>query len=107
MAGNGGQLYHGLNFAAYGGKVNRFDGGGDSSFWSDINNSTKKMWEARANPDMSSEVMNNIQFTYDNYIHPKGINGYDSWGDLMKDVSVSNIVAVANNIWKNQAKTKD
>lgn len=28
MAGDGGQLYHGLNFAAYGGKVNRFDGGG-------------------------------------------------------------------------------
>ncbi len=27
MAGNGGQLYHGLNFAAYGGKVNRFDDG--------------------------------------------------------------------------------
>ena len=26
MSGNGGPLYHGLNFAAYGGKVNKFDG---------------------------------------------------------------------------------
>jgi hypothetical protein len=30
MTGDGGQLYHGLNFAAYGGKVNKFDGYGDS-----------------------------------------------------------------------------
>lgn len=28
MSGDGGQLYHGLSFAAYGGKVNRFDDGG-------------------------------------------------------------------------------
>lgn len=28
MTGDGGQLYHGLNFAAYGGKVNKFDDAG-------------------------------------------------------------------------------
>ena len=86
MSDDGGQLYHGLNFAAYGGKVNRFDDGGRTSLWSDITNTVRKIRDARTDPKMSAEVMNNIEMTFDNEVVPNlenGDNPMDAYGTLI------------------------